>query len=91
MNKEIVIATVGQTVLEELGRLVMLVEAGNELLVDAVGHGGHNRIRVWWVVAQVVGEGVGVDRWVRRGELGDATGAANGNAKTKELARSGSS
>ena len=38
MNEEIVIATINKTILEELVRLMMLIEAGNELLVDTISH-----------------------------------------------------
>ena len=61
------------------------VEARDELVADGVCHALDDGVTVWWVVAEVVGEGVGVDGRVRGGELGDAAGAADGDTEAQQL------
>ena len=67
----------------------MHVESGDEFVSDGVCLALDDGISVWWVVAQVIGERIRVDAWVRVGELSNAARATNRDAKSQQLTGGG--
>ena len=69
----------------------MHVESGDELVSNSICLALDDGVSVWWVVAKIIGEGVGVDGRVGGGELGHAAGTTDRNTETQQLTRGCSS
>ena len=61
VNEEVVVATIDQTILEELFRLVVHVEPRDQLVANGICHTLDDGVSVWWVITKIIGKGIRVN------------------------------